>query len=188
MVRDSKGLKKLLLLGLCFVSFVLIFVFLSVTSSNRQASMIDDMKQLSYFEYYYFSGETKVANVTRVKGHEYRIAGGMGNKFGQANLRLWQGTTKVDSSLDLEPLYLLRIADANAQERGSHYADLTINFVKNSKDQSIHNYVDDVGFSYAQNRYVVTSDDLIYEIADKTFFGDLLAFLDSEGVLPPNVK
>ena len=37
-------------------------------------------------------------------------------------------------------------------------------------------------------RHVVISDGLIYEIADKTFFCDLLAFLDSEGVLPPNVK
>nr|WP_317326349.1 hypothetical protein [uncultured Flavonifractor sp.] len=186
MVRDSKVLKKFLLLGLCFVSFVLLFVVLSISKSNRQKSLIDDMKLLSYFEYYYLSGETNVADVTRVKGHEYGIAGGMGNKFGQANLHLWQETTKVDSALDLEPLYLLRIADANDQKRG--YADLTINFVKNSEDQNICNYVDDVGFSYDQKKYVVISDGLIYEIADKTFFCDLLAFLDSEGVLPPNVK
>ena len=183
--------KRLLVLSLSFIAVIVVIVLaflLPHMESKKQESLIYDMKDLSYIEYFYFGSSTKISEITQAGGFEHGMPGGMGTYFGEADLALWSGAKDIDPSLKLEPYCLLRIADSQVEARNSQYADLTINHVKNGDDPNVSNYVDTVGLSYDQNTYVITSNDRIYEVADESFFIDLFAFLDNKDVLPPKVN
>lgn len=184
---------RILVAGLCFVVLAGIVVFMFVSArinEQKQDALIRDMKDLSYFEYFYYAGSTKISEITRKKGIGYKIGPGLGSAgfgFGQADLPLWQGTNEIDESLQLNPRYLLRIAEDEHTYASSQYADLTINGVENSTDPDIFDYVETAGFIYDQRPFLVTSNGRIYEVADQSFFVELLSFLDDERVLPPKV-
>jgi len=183
--------KRLLVLSLGFIAVIVVIVLaflLPHMDSKKQESLIYDMKDLSYIEYFYFGNGTKISEITQAGGFEHGMPGGMGTYFGEADLALWQGTNDVAPSLKLEPYCLLRIADSQVEARNSQYADLTINRVENTDDPNVCDYIDTVGFSYDQNIYVITSNGRIYEVADESFFIDLFTFLDDKDVLPPKVE
>jgi len=191
MKRGTALSSKRLVLIIGFIAVIVMIVLaflLPHKESKKQESLIYDMKDLSYLEYFYYGNSTKISEVTQAGGFEHGMPGGMGNYFGEADLALWQETKNFDPSLELEPYCLLRIADSQAEARNSQYADLTISRVKNSDTTNVSDYVDKIGFSYDQNIYVITFNDQIYEIADKSFFIDLFAFLDDRDVLPPKVN
>ena len=149
------------------------------------------MKDLSYINYFYYGGSTKISEITRNTGRDFKVGPGLGSAgfgFGQADLPLWQGTSEIDESLQLNPRYLLRIAEDEHTYASSQYADLTINDVENSEDPDIFDYVETAGFIYDQRPFLITSNGRIYEVADKSFFVELFAFLDDERVFPPKVK
>ena len=169
--------------------FVSLFVSARI-NEQKQDALIRDMKDLSYFEYFYYSGSTKISEITRDKGIGYKIGPGLGSwesGFGQADLPLWRGTREIDESLQLYPMYLLRIAEDEHTYASSQYADLTINYVENSADPDIFDYVETAGFFYDQDPYLITSNGRIYEVEDQSFFVELFSFLDDERVLPPKV-
>ena len=181
--------RLVLILGFIAAMVVIVLAFLLPhKESKKQESLIYDMKDLSYLEYFYFGSGTKISEITQAGGFEHGMPGGMGTYFGETDLALWQGATDIDPSLKLEPYCLLRIADSQVEARNSQYADLTINHVKNGDDPNVSDYVDTVGFSYDQNTYVITSNGRIYEVADESFFIDLFAFLDDKDILPPKVN
>lgn len=181
--------KRIFIVSLCFVALVGIFMFVFLSArinAEKQNSLIYNMKDLSYFEYFYFGSSTKIREITGTEGHGYGMGGGMGSHFGQKDMSLWRGTDAIDSSLQLVSCYLLRISDSQAGV-SSQYADLTISYVQNGADPNVSNYVGTVGFSYDQDTYVITANGQIYEVADKSFFVDLFSFLEDEQVLPPKV-
>jgi len=181
--------RLVLILGFIAVIVVLILAFLLPNmDAKKQESLIYNMKDLSYIEYFHFGDSTKISEVTEAEGFAQGTPGGMGTHFGDADLALWQGVKDIDPSLELEPYCLLRIADSQVEARNSQYADLTISHVKNGDAPNVSDYVDTVGFYYDRNTYVITSNDRIYEVADESFFVDLFAFLDDKDVLPAKVK
>ena len=129
---------RILVAGLCFVVLAGIVVFMFVSArinEQKQDALIRDMKDLSYFEYFYYGASTKISEITRNTGISYKISPGLGRTgfgFGQTDLPLWRGTSEIDESLQLRPKYLLRIAEDEHTYASSQYADLTINSVKNS--------------------------------------------------------
>ncbi len=179
--------------GLCFVVLAGIGVFLLVSArinEQKQDALIRNMKDLSYFEYFYFAGSTKIREITRYRGRGYKRSPGLGSLeygFGQADLPLWQGTREIDESLQLYPTYLLRIAEDEHAYARSQYADLTINYVENSDDPDIMDYVETAGFIYDQGPFLITSNGRIYEVADQSFFVELFSFLYDQRALPPKV-
>ena len=122
---------RILVAGLCFVVVAGIFVFMFVSArinEQKEDALIRNMKDLSYFEYFYYAGSTKISEITRKEGRGYKIGSGLGSAgfgFGQAELPLWQGTSEIDESLQLYPMYLLRIADDKQAFANSQYADGT---------------------------------------------------------------
>jgi len=191
MKKGSALTSKRLLLNLSCIAVIVVLVLaflLPHMDTKKQESLIYDMKDLSYIEYFYFGSSTKISEVTQAGGFEHGMPGKMGTYFGEADLALWQGTNDVAPSLKLEPYCLLRIADSQVEARNSQYADLTINRVENTDDPNVCDYIDTVGFSYDQNIYVITSNGRIYEVADESFFIDLFTFLDDKDVLPPKVE
>lgn len=185
---------RILVAGLCLVVLAGIFVFMFVSArinEQKQDALIRDMKDLSYFKYFYYGGSTKISEITRNTGRGFKVGPGLGSAgfgFGQADLPLWQGTSEIDESLQLNPRYLLRIAEDEHTYASSQYADLTINDVENSEDPDIFDYVETAGFIYDQRPFLITSNGRIYEVADKSFFVELFSFLDDERVFPPKVK
>ena len=191
MKKDAALTSKRLALILGFVAVIAVLVLaflLPRMDAKKQESLIYDMKDLSYMEYFYFGDSTEISEVTQAGGFSHGMPGGMGTHFGEADLALWQGVKDTDPSLKLEPYCLLRIADSQVEARNSQYADLTVHRVENAEDPKVCNYIGTVGFSYDRNTYVITSDDRIHEVADEAFFIDLFAFLDEKDVLPPEVK
>ena len=185
---------RIFVVGLCFVVLAGIFMFMFVSArinEQKEDALIRDMKDLSYFKYFYAAGSTKISEITRDGGRGFKIGPGLGSAgfgFGQAELPLWQGTSEIDESLQLDPMYLLRIAEDEHTYASSQYADLTISYVENSEDPGIFDYVETAGFFYDQDPFLITSNGRIYEVADKSFFVELFSFLDDERVLPPKVK
>lgn len=185
---------RILVAGLCFMVLAGIFVFMFMSArinEQKEDALIRNMKDLSYFEYFYYAGSTKISEITRKEGRGYKIGSGLGSAgfgFGQAELPLWQGTSEIDESLQLYPMYLLRIADDKQAFANSQYADLTINGVENGADPGIFDYVETAGFFYDQDPFLITSNGRIYEVADKSFFVELFSLLDDERLLPPKVK
>lgn len=191
MKNSSAPSAKRLVLILSFIAVIAVLVLaflLPHMDAKKQESLIYDMKDLSYMEYFYFGDSTKISEVTQVEGFVHGMPGGMGTHFGEAGLALWRGAKEIDPALELEPYCLLRIADSQVEARNAQYADLTINYVKNDDDPGVSADAAAVGFSYDQNTYVITANDRIYEVADEAFFMDLFVFLDEKGVLAPKVN
>lgn len=188
--RKALSYNKILRIGLCITLVVGISIIVFCKKHidiKKQNALIYDMKNMSTLEYFYFGGSTKISKVTRKEnGVKYGIGGGMGNHFGRQDMPLWEGTSDTDLPLEIVPYYLLRISDGRTGD-DSQYADVIINYVENSADANIIDFVSRAGFSYDGDVYVVTSNGQIFEVADKSFFIDLFSFLDDKDILPPKV-
>lgn len=191
MKRSSARSSKRLVLGVSFIVVIAVLVFaflLPYMDAQKQESLIYDMKDLSYMEYFYFGDSTEISEVTQAGGFAQGMPGGMGVHFGEAGMALWSGAKEIDPSLKLESYCLLRIADSQAEARNAQYADLTVSRVENGDESGVSDDAAAAGFSYDQNTYAITSNDKIYEVADESFFVALFAFLEEKGVLAPEVN
>ena len=187
--RKKRYSKRMLIMLLCLAALLAIVVLAFWSSrihEQRQNSIVDNMKDLSYIEYFHVFSGAKMSEIIKGGGRGYGIGGGLGSQFGQEDISLWRGTGDIDLSLRLEPYCLLRISDSQTTA-SSQYADLTVNYVQNSTDPDVSDLVEKIGFSYGQDWYVITSRGQIYEIADQAFFVDLFSFFDDETVLQPKV-
>lgn len=168
----------------CLVVLIVLFLFFH---SQKQTYGINDIKGLSYFEYFYIASGAEISEITKTAGIGYGMSGGLGNHFGQPDAPLWDGTTNISPSLELTPYYLLRISDSQTTV-ALQSVDLTVHYVADASTPSISEMVDSLGFYYNQDPYIITSNGEICKIADESFFVDFFCFLDDESILPPKVE
>ncbi len=156
-------------IGLIFiVTVAVIFIASNIIKSGydkkSQEDLLTNIKTLTCFKFYDVDSD---GSLFEDKRYVMQIDG-VGAIFGNSDIPLWKGVCSIDKDIEYQAAYQIRFAN-DQQSLNKQYAEIQICYIKNIYNEMTQKFIEDNGFYFQENAYIIIYNNKVYRIEDQNF-------------------